>query len=302
MRIFKVQSGFSMIQGMVISAVIAASALVTTRMMTTQKMALNSAESKDQISELHKQIFALLQNRDHCLRTFATPLSTVAINGSYPLTDVMSHITGSGTGTTQFTVNNGTPTGATYMNGKVRINSMNLKTTADLGDPQPLVINYMRLEGKPSSTSPGTWNGVRSGSGFGGKSINRTIYIRLQRDSPTSSTINGCYAVETDADSDTGSGNSDLNEEFCSTLGDGTAGNSLYTWDSTRNTCVMKNNVCPDGQVFEGITSTGTAMCRLFDNYIPYFLDTTSKPCPSTKSGVKLYYDAGTHKVSIVCY
>ena len=66
------QSGISMVQGMVISAVLSGSALIATRMMTTQKMAIKSAESKDHIIQLHKLVFAALQNREHCLRTLST--------------------------------------------------------------------------------------------------------------------------------------------------------------------------------------------------------------------------------------
>lgn len=296
MRFLKAEHGFSMVQGMVISAVLAGSALMVTRMMSTQKMSQRSAETKDQIGELHKQIFATLQNREHCLTTLSTPLATVATNSTYPVPDIKTKPETTGAGQTMFRVNTGSPTGDMYMNGNVRINSISLRTNADLSLPQPLVINYVRLEGKNA-------NGVRSGMGFGGKSISRTINVRLQRASAASTTINGCYAVETNADSDSGQGNSDLNKDFCERLGTGTGeAQSLFTWDETRNTCVLKDTVCPNKTVFEGVNSTGLPICRPFEDYVPYFLAPGTNPCPPSKAGVKLIYDAGTNKVNIQCY
>jgi hypothetical protein len=176
------------------------------------------------------------------------------------------------------------------MSGNVRINSMKLNTTANLGDPQPLVINYARLEGNKNKS--------RSKVGYGGSSISKTIMIRLQRDTAASTTITGCYAVEMSSDSDTGSGNEDLNKEFCDNLGTGT--DKLYKWDSTRNACVM-NGVCDDGQVFEGIDSTGQKICRSINDYLPYLIQPSSSPCSGTKTSVKLVLDPVTNKVSIEC-
>ena len=293
MRISLFQSGFSMVQGMIISAVLAGSALVATRMFTTQKMAQRASEYKDQIAELHKMIFGTLQNREHCLRTFVTPLANVLVNNSYPVTNVQAD---SGTGQTQFSVNPSSTSGPMYMNGNVRINSMTLNTTANLGDPQPLVINYMRLEGKDMG------GGLSSNRGFGGKSISKTIYVRLQRANAGSTTINGCYAIEVNSDSDTNQGNSDLNKDFCEGLGTGAGeAESLYTWDETRNTCVLKNNICADKFVFEGIDSTGLAICRPFQDYIPYFLETGAQPCPPDKAFVTIVRNTTTGKVSIQC-
>ncbi|MES2525828.1 MAG: hypothetical protein V4598_02025 [Bdellovibrionota bacterium] len=294
MRIFLSRSGFSMVQGMVISAVLAGSALIATRMFTTQKMALKTSETKDQIAELHKMIFSTLQNREYCLRTFVTPLAVVGVSGSYSVTNVKT-MTG-GAEEDQFVANTGSASGMTYMNGNVRINSMRLNTTGDLSEPQPFVINYMRLEGKDA-------NGVRSKTGFGGKSISKTIYIRLQRDPSALTTINGCYAIELNTDSDTGQGNSDLNKTFCEGLGTGAGEHeSLYTWDETRNTCVLRNNICDPGFVFEGIDSTGLKLCRPFADYLPYFLESGAKPCPPDKAFVNIVRDSGTGKVSIQCY
>lgn len=297
MRILLSRSGFSMVQGMVISAVLAGSALIATRMFTTQKMALKTSETKDQIAELHKMIFSTLQNREYCLRTFATPLAVVGTGGTYPVSIVKSMPTSGVTAEEdQFVANTGSAAGMTYMNGNVRINSMTLRTTGNLGDPQPFVINYIRLEGKDA-------NGVRSKTGFGGKSISKTIYIRLQRDPAALTTINGCYAVELNSDSDTGQGNSDLNKSFCEGLGTGAGEHeSLYTWDETRNTCVLRNNICADKYVFEGIDSTGLAICRPFQDYIPYFLESGANPCPPDKAFVNIVRNPTTGKISIQCY
>jgi hypothetical protein len=166
---------------------------------------------------------------------------------------------------------------------------MNLQTTTNLGDPQPLVINYRRLE-KGANT--------RTKLGFGGSSLSKTLWIRLQRATAGSTAITGCYAVETAADADSGSGNQDLNKDFCERLG---TGGSLYTWDATRNSCVLKNNVCAAKFVFEGISNNGSAICRSVNEYLPYLVQPGTNPCTATKTSVQIVRDSVTNKVSIEC-
>jgi hypothetical protein len=289
-----IQYGFSMVQGMVISSFLAGSALIATRMISTQKMAVKSAETKDHILQLHKMVYADLQNREHCYMTLYPVIgSALTTNNNYTLNSIMVKTDNSVTGLQRFTVNDGLSYDPTkiYMNGNVTIKSMTLKTTANLGDPQPLVINYRRLEGNKSKS--------RTKVGFGGSSISKTINIRLQRETPTSTDIKGCYAIETSADADSGTGNEDLNQEFCDNLG--ANGESIYTWDPVRNICVMKQNVCPDKYVFEGIDSTGQKICRSINEYLPYLIQSGSSPCTSSKTSVKLVLDPVTNKVSMEC-
>ncbi len=202
MRSQWLESGVSIIQGMVVSAVLAGSALISTRMVSTQKMAVKSAETKDHITQLHKLIFADLQNREHCLMTLGpviTPGNPLIVGTakSFTVNNIVVKASNSVTGLTRYSTSTGaTYTPATiYMNGNVRIQSMTLNTTTNLGNPQPFVINYRRLEGKK--------NASRTKVGFGGSSISKTIYVRLQRELPSSTTITGCYAVEMSTESAT---------------------------------------------------------------------------------------------------
>lgn len=284
-----------MVQGMVISAVLAGSALMATRMMSTQKLALKTAETKDQIGELHKMIFGILANREHCLMTFGTV--SLGANANISINEIRSKSDTSDYVAVFQTKNDTTwDTNRTYMNNNVRINSMILqvnKAEIDLGNPQTFKVNYTRFENDSYS---------RTGKGFGGKSITKTMSIIFQRDNAASYVPTGCYAIQTGTESDTGTGNEDLNKEFCTNLGDGAAGNSLYTWDDVTNTCTLKHNVCGDKEVFEGISSTGSAICRPFADYLPYFLDSTSNPCTGAKTQVSIVRDPVTNKVSIECY
>ncbi len=251
--------------------------------------------------QLHKLIYADLQNREHCLMTFgpvimtsltSSPSSNVSLQPLIIPTSIMVKAENSVTGLQRFTVNSGAAYDPTtiYMNGNVRINSMSMQVTSNLGDPQPFIINYRRLEGKK--------NDSRTKAGFGGSSISRTIWIRLQRQPGALNTISGCYAVERATDADSGTGNEDLNMQFCNNLG---SGGSLYTWDATRNACVLKNNICGTKEVFEGINSSGVAVCRSINDYLPYLVKDGSNPCTGTKTQVGIVRDSVTNKVSIEC-
>lgn len=281
---------------MVVSAVLAGSALIATRMITTQKMVVKSAETKDHIMQLHKLIYADLQNREHCLMTLGPVIGSGLTPGTpqtFNVPNIMVKAENSVVGLQRYATNSGASYDPTtiYMNGNVRINSMTLNTTATIGDPQPLVINYRRLEGKK--------NASRTRVGFGGSSISKTIWIRLQRATSALTAVNGCYAVELATEADSLTGNQDLNKSFCENLGQG---GSLYTWDATRNSCVLKNNICGSKEVFEGINSTGSAVCRSINDYLPYLVKPGSNPCTGTKTKVAVVRDPVTNKVSIECW
>ncbi len=302
MRIFS-QSGVSMIQGLVISSVLAGSALIATRMLIDQKKLQKTVESRDQIEQVHKIIFSILQNREHCLKTLSNAsILTASLGGAdRAVSQIVSKLDSGATMNVNFQTNPGTSYDATkiYMNGNVSIQSMVFalpKATDPVGQnvityPSKLRITYSRLEGTNAN--------MRTKMGFGGKQITKDIPIVLQRNT-TTGTIDGCYAVQLGetVNGVTNDGNNNVNQEFCSNLG---SGNSLYVWDSTANKCVLKNNVCPDKFVFAGISSTGNAVCYPVNNYLQYMIDTATSSC-NTAAGatVKLTTD-GTGKVIINC-
>src|SRR5665648_863260 len=68
-NLFSNSNGFSLIQGMIIAAVVAGSALVATRLLGDQKLAQKGAETRDLVEELHNTLFTVLQGRENCRST-----------------------------------------------------------------------------------------------------------------------------------------------------------------------------------------------------------------------------------------
>lgn len=64
------QSGFSLIQGMILATAVAGMAYVGTKMTTDQKMLQKTADANSRVDQLHKIIYSVLQNKENCARTF----------------------------------------------------------------------------------------------------------------------------------------------------------------------------------------------------------------------------------------
>ncbi len=302
---FLFQSGISMVQGLVISSVLAGSALIATRMIQDQKKLMKTVETRDQIEQINKIIFSVLQNREHCFKTIRNAgVINVTRGMTSPVTQVVSKLDSGASMNVNFETNSGASYDPTkiYMNGNVAIKSMTFMTpsaTDPAGQnvityPSKMRITYSRLEGTNAN--------MRTKTGFGAKHVTKDIPIMLQV-SPVNATtwqVDGCYAVQLGetVNGVTNDGNNNVNQEFCSNLG---SGNSLYVWDSTANKCVLKNNVCPDKFVFAGISSTGNAVCYPVSNYLQYMVDTATSSC-STTDGARVQLDTdATGKVIISC-
>jgi hypothetical protein len=302
------QSGLSMLQGLIVGSVLSGTALIATKLIQDQKKLAKGVESRDQIEQLHRMIYGILQNRQHCLATLASqspPITIANLNDADRTVSKIVTIATSGASQDAFLVNTGTTwnPSSIYMNGNVTIESMTFsvpKSTDPTGQnvityPSRLRIQYARLEGSKNS---GNMN-KRTKDGYGAKRVNKDIQITLQRNTITGA-IDGCYAVQlgTSTNSMIADGNNNLNQEFCSNLGNGS---SLYVWDSLANKCVLKNNICPDKFVFAGISSTGDAVCYPLNNYLGNLIDTSVSGC-NTAAGatVSLTTDA-SGKVKIVC-
>lgn len=288
-----------MVQGLIMGSMLAGTALVSTRLIQDQKKLQKTAESRDQIEQLHRLIYATVQNREHCRATLSTAgISTVTLGGSQAVNSIINK-TASGSSQAIFEIHDGSMNlNKIYMNGNVVIQSMRFvaPTASDpngLSYPSKLRIEYSRMESTDATK--------RTRVGFGAKRVKKDIPLILQMSSVTSTTatIDGCYAVQLGDTTNgiTNEGNNNLNQEFCSKLG---TNGSLYVWDSTANKCVLKNNVCPDKYVFAGIGSTGTAICYPLTDYLSNMVDTTSTvSCPSGAK-VSLTTDA-SGKVKITC-
>ena len=285
------QDGLSMVQGLILSAVIAGSALVSTKMMTEQKATLRGVESRDQIEQLHNMIFGLLQQREHCTATLAgNMITTLPANTSRDLGQGIRARDSISPPTTKevfslYNVSN--PNSNVYMNNGVTITSIQLVTGASAINSTAIQVTYNRLEGNNG--------GPRTKTGFGGKSVRKPIPLLIQR-SPSTGNIESCYAMQVPGNNINQVNT--VNKQFCENLG---VGGSLFTWDVDTNTCIMKNNVCPVGSIFVGIQSTGNSICRPIVDYLPNLIDSSAAPgCNGTFNSVRFETTTG-NQVRIRC-
>jgi hypothetical protein len=334
---FRNQSGFSMIQGMVLGAIVAGSSLVATRMLTDQKLALKGAQSRDQLNQLHEVIFSTLQNPDNCKATVlgdATPLITtdnisnalVKLPQQNPL---MSHVAA----VTHLKVNDASITnttfngadilfesGKTYMNNSIRIvqmkweypvplanvikTSTNLNPTAMSDGLAYLHITYERLKDDDVK---------RLKNGYGAKDLKKTIVVRIKRvpiGSPMQASnvftndFESCYAVSNEAI--TNSAFKDPTKELCENMNSDPSNtlitDSLFIWDENISTCLPKSRECAPDEIFTGINSNGVTKCRIPYDWIDMnnYIDSSGPSSCLPNYKVKFEVVPG-NKVKIKC-
>jgi hypothetical protein len=295
-NLFRNQWGFSMVQGMVLAGVVAGSSLVATRMLTDQKLAQKSAESRDKLEDLHNLIQAALQNRENCQATILNNMSSTAANS------LASTRTGS---LTTIIIKNGTTPIArvydgtrstVYMNNSITVERMNIQP--DPTDPTNararLAVIYNRLESNDATK--------RTGQGVGGKRITKYIPIRIQR-YPFATNLDGvmvaagtfesCHAL-TQADTNEG-GNEAMLRRMCGDLGAVTSAgttqtNGFFRWDESSQRCVA-NATCPTTQVYVGVDSMGRVMCRDLRNWIDYNAVIDSTPTNNCLIGAPVRFE-----------
>lgn len=297
------QIGASIVQGLVIAGVMAGTSLVATRLLTDQKLAQKSAETRDQIEDLHTAIYSFMQNRSNCN-------ATIAGNG----------ITGSllnATDTTSVPLNNGIylPNNATpvyrkhngniqntYMNKNVLIDDMKMFYDEPNGIAT-LRITYERLQSADETK--------RTKQGYGAKRITKDIKVRIQRN-PFVGTqpFESCYAFS-EKNEDSMEDGSDINKELClemnnnatvTSAGGLATGKQVFLWDDATSTCIP-NAKCPDHMIFTGIDSVGDVKCRRLEDWTDMndYIGTTIGTCGPGKN-IKFQVTADRKKVNIVCY
>ncbi len=322
--------GISIVQGMVLSAVLAGTALVGTKLIQDQKLAQKGAETRDQVEILHERVIATLQDRFNCIETFSPYQNNT---GNSSVTTIWSRIKGgSGAGKNkEFQIstsrlieveatrsqsqrssqgNNELQSQlVTYMNGNVAIRRMFITNmTAPVAK---FTIEYERLN--QSATS-------RTKSGYGAKNILKTIDIVIQKSIASPHTFEGCYAVNTVGDEPTAVATpeegiqgvcDDLGDNGCTLFTQGTKqfaqkfcedmqSDGLMRWEANLNRCVF-NLACGEGRVFAGIDAQGKKICRnVFTQMnMNQFLDAPT-PCNlATHPRVRLALNNG--KVRVEC-
>jgi hypothetical protein len=289
----KNSSGFSMVQGLIVAGIVAASSLVTTRLMNDQKKAQKATEFKDKIDELHKTLYSTLQNRLSCKETVLRNGKNLEIvsNLEVQLARIYNY---SLSGCNPLDVNSClvAESGGYYMNRTILLKNMTL--SAPTGGVRTLKITYRKFADN-SKTS-----GKRS---YGGLDIIKTIPIRIQKN-PSNNSFISCYAFTQVGTAINGVNSqemgNDVTKEMCNDMVTG-AGQKIFTWDDNKSLCVP-NAKCPYGQIYTGIDQDGTVKCRFIRDWMDFneVLDASGALCP-INSRVGFVINQVTKKVKISC-
>lgn len=236
------QRGFSLLQGLILSGLLAGSALVTSKLVSNQKKLVVTAKAKDSVEDMTDLLYNVLQFQDNCNATLienaATGLTgTVSLNNGIFVAPRSPSDAGL---PTQRVLAINTP----YFQNSISISGLRIIYGPNLTNltPAELVIDYRRFDAKDSS--------LRTKDGVGGKDISRRINIIIQRDESTSN-FKSCYAVKTSTEDVGGTGTVGGLRDICNNLV------PLFYWNNTTNTCEVNNNSCPRDFFFSGISSTG---------------------------------------------
>ena len=241
MTFFLKEKGFSIIQGLMLAGLLSGTALVTSQLISNQKKVASSAESKDAVDELADLAYNFLQFQDNCFQT----LTLNGLTGT-PLTGkrIFNNIYTVNKNSAGVTVNSQAvfTTGRNYFANNVRISEMSIDYGAgNLSNLNPAVLE-IRMRRNESTTE-------RTKDGVGAKDLSKKISLVIQRDAV--GTFRGCYAVKQAQANTNETGNHDLMRTYCTELG------AMFLWDANTNTCNLRSNICPAGQFFVGISSTG---------------------------------------------
>jgi hypothetical protein len=254
------EQGFSLIQVLLLSSALAASALVAVQTFKQQKDILRATDTKDNVEHVHKIIYAILQNRNHCLETIthspgskiispgaSRPLSTInMVDASAPAFEV----------------------GAThlYLNNTVSIQSMELILPPNLKELATLNINYLR-QGNHQS--------------MGALSVTKKIMLSLQRKSANE--VQSCSSVTVDDGAVSSElGNEFLNKEICEDF-------DTMIWDENLRVCALKDNLCPPASIFVGLDANGDKVCKELITFLPFLIDPSFvQTCPADFNQIKL--------------
>ncbi|MBA2404254.1 MAG: hypothetical protein H0V66_05745 [Bdellovibrionales bacterium] len=284
--LFKTQGGFSLIQAMVLAGAVAGMAYVGTKMTTDQIMAQKGVESKGRLEQLHSMIYSILQDKNHCTETFTQNSISPAPSATQNLTAVWTK----GAKVFEVNVNAGTTTynpDLVYMNKTVTINDMDIVFPAGFDQHANLEIVYGKLDNADQ--------GSKTGRGYGGKAIKKTIQIKVQR-RPSDNSFESCYAVDIGE-------NENMVKDFCEGLGadNDPSTDNLFEWSDEYQRCILKDIKCPSGKIFAGFDSNGLRQCYLIQEWMDFseLIDTTSlSTCNAAVStSVGFVLDGGKAKV-----
>ena len=311
------QSGFSLVQGMILSAVLAGSGLVATKMLNEQKMLQKGIETKDQIEELHNVVYSALQNNGNCARTLIDSGVTAAMTSgpagvkTLPLQNIKTEAGDVIIQKYDNTQNaNENLVNRTYMSGNVQVKDINVRydnaSTDGMGE---IEIIYERLQsGKNTAAADDGKRKMKEG--FGGKSIRKTIGLRVQRNPVLAAKpFTSCYGVTASKATDglAGSaetGNRDVAKDLCMEMiaGVGAGETPAFRWDDATSSC-LPNSACQDHQIYTGITTTGAVKCRNLNEWVDFntMIQPTSGACTAGQTAQIQITSTNPVRVRILC-
>jgi hypothetical protein len=261
-------TGFSLVQVLILSAVLSGLALVGTQLVVDSKKSQVGARSRDDLETLHASVVSALQDENNC--TYAlienpphlNPPPKIALPNNRDVVVV----------------------GTSYMNNQIRVEgiSVNFPST----NSGTVTISYSRLNSQSGSSSR---------RGFGGQKIKKDIPLVVVTD------LKGnrrCYVNKEQQ-------NVELVKDFCeNSLGGSLVDESFLKWDETSKECRIKEHSCykQAGTVFVGISSTGKEICRDMNKVIngPGDIFDLNNPVCASRSNLKLAINANG-KIFIDC-
>ena len=282
-RLLISQNGFSIIQGMLLASAVAGMAYVGTKLTTDQKLAQKGSESKGKVEQLHSMIYSIMQNKDHCTDTLKFGTTVVTPSGADHLLEIMT-----AGKTPVFKVNTAAGVGV-YMNNAVSLNDISIFYPSDFSQHANLIVEY----GKVDSNN----NIARTGKGFGGKTIKKTIKIKIQTN-PATNAFESCYAVDE-------AQNQNMVKDFCEGLRTDPGVANLFFWDEDHQKCVFQDTECNSNEIFAGFDSNGQRQCHAIKDWMNFgdLIDTTPIQCDSLSHPNKHFTIVGSQvRIQCDCY
>jgi hypothetical protein len=297
------QSGFSLVQGLILSAVVAGSGLVATRILIDQKATQRGASTRDAIEQFDEMIFATLADKANCRRTITANGKQIEIVGAFTQVN-LNEI---------WTANSTTPiaqVGSEYMNNSFRIKSISVGQRSTYGVSSG-VLSVVYERNNPSA---------RTGRIVGAKEVRKKHVFFIQKRPYVGGSgldsFDACYTEELSKidlngqqSAFRGSSNSmDLCYQLIGIANPWASPNvpaavpadAAFEWDSVRNICKLRTS-CPAGRVYTGIDTNGRLRCQMPQDWVDYnnILDAT--PPASCPIGSQVGFQIIGNKVRIRC-
>ncbi len=278
----KNESGFSMIQALVLTGMVSGIALMGTQFTSNAKYMEKGASSRDNLELFHEKISEAFANQEKCTKTIiqnAKQIDIVGLN-SLSLNEVWSEDALLAS------------VGGIYMNNSVSLESMNV-LAPNLGSTgtRNVEISYGRLMQETAK---------RTGVGFGGKNLKKSISLRVIKDA-TGGFV-GCYAIasaKTDMNStSSGQFQNDISKQLCEQMSTG-ATNPVLIWNEAKSRCELGGQ-CPTGQVYYGIDVSGNYKCTALSNWVN--LNSSIDPTvPTCVAGDQIQLQVISGKMKLTC-